>query len=243
VVTRQTDLVQARPNAVSIAPERTALIVIDMQNDFGSKGGMFDRAGIDISGIRSVIEPTRRAIGAAREAGIQIVYAKMGYRPDLSDIGGPEAPNRLLHVNRMAVGQTITAPDGRKGGILIRDTWGTDIVDELKPEAEDIVFYKTRYSGFYRTELDDILRKAGITHLIVAGCTTSICVESTIRDAFFRDYQCVLLTDCTAEPIGAHEARSNHDATLTVMELMFARLSTSHEFMTAVAPTAVRLAG
>lgn len=235
--------VEARPNAASIAPERTALIVVDMQNDFGSRGGMFDRAGIDISGIEAVIEPTRRAIDAARRAGIRIIYVKMGYKPDLSDIGSPDAPNRLLHVNRMAVGKTITAPDGRKGGILIRDTWGTDIVDALRPEAGDIVFYKTRYSGFYRTELDDILRKAGITHLIVTGCTTSVCVESTIRDAFFRDYQCVLLTDCTAEPIGARETRSNHDATLTVLELMFARLSTSDELIAALAPPAIRLAG
>ncbi len=240
---KRTMLLQAKPDAVTIAADRSAMIVVDMQNDFGSKGGMFDRAGIDISGIREAVAPTGRAIAAARRAGIPIVYLKMGYHPDLSDLGGPDAPNRVLHLNRMAVGQTITAPDGRRGGILVRGTWGTDIVDELAPETEDTVLYKTRYSGFYRTELDEILNQAGVTHLIVTGCTTSVCVESTIRDAFFRDYQCVLLADCTAEPIGASEPRSNYAATLLAMELMFARISTSDEFIAAVGAPEVRMAG
>ncbi|MER8886003.1 isochorismatase family cysteine hydrolase [Mesorhizobium sp. M0408] len=95
----------------------------------------------------------------------------------------------------------MTAPDGSEGRILIRDTWGTDIVNDLKPEAGDVVLYKTRFSGFYETELDSVLKTAGIKHLIMTGCTTSVCVESTIRDAFFRDYHCILLTDCTSEPI------------------------------------------
>lgn len=238
----RTMTLNARPGPVAIDPAQTAMIVVDMQNDFGSPGGMFDRAGIDISGIRKVVAPTMRALAAARKADMPIVYLKMGYHPDLSDLGTPDAPNRVLHINVMHVGETMTAPDGREGRILVRDTWGTDIVDELTPEPGDAVIYKTRYSGFYRTDLDELLRNAGITHLIVTGCTTSVCVESTIRDAFFRDYQCVLLTDCTAEPIGANEARSNHDASIGVIELMFGKVSTSAEFIKATETLAEKVA-
>jgi ureidoacrylate peracid hydrolase len=223
----------AKPEPIAIDPAKTAVIVVDMQNDFGSVGGMFDRAGIDISGIQRAVGPTARVLAAARRMGIKIVYLKMGYRPDLSDLGAPDAKNRMLHLQRLGVGETIEAPDGKEYRVLIRDTWGTDIVTELKPQAEDIVMYKHRFSGFYQTDLDLVLKKAGIKHLVVTGCTTSVCVESTIRDAFFRDYLCVLLTDCTNEPIAHDAPRSNHDATLLLMELMFGWVSTSEQFVSA----------
>jgi ureidoacrylate peracid hydrolase len=223
----------AKPEPIAIDPAKTAVIVVDMQNDFGSVGGMFDRAGIDISGIQRAVGPTARVLAAARRMGIKIVYLKMGYRPDLSDLGAPDAKNRMLHLQRLGVGETIEAPDGKEYRVLIRDTWGTDIVTELKPQAEDIVMYKHRFSGFYQTDLDLVLKKAGIKHLVVTGCTTSVCVESTIRDAFFRDYLCVLLTDCTNEPIAHDAPRSNHDATLLLMELMFGWVSTSEQLVSA----------
>src|ERR1700694_4049126 len=204
--------VDATPEPITLATHKTALIVIDMQNDSGSPGGMFDRAGIDISGVRQAIEPTKRAIAAARKQGIPIVYVKMGFRPDLSDAGAPGSPNRTKHV-RVHAGKTVQAPDGSESRILIRDTWNTDIVNELAPEAGDIVMYKHRFSAFYETELDDILKRLRAQYLIFTGCTTSVCVESSIRDAMFRNYSCVLLEDCTAEPIGQGLARSNHEAT------------------------------
>src|SRR4029453_7785417 len=108
-----------------------------MQNDFGAKGGMFDRAGIDISGIQKVVAPTARVIAAARTARIPIVYLKMGYRPDLSDLGAPDSVNRARHM-RLKVGEPVRAPDGRESRILIRDTWNTAILDELRPEANDL---------------------------------------------------------------------------------------------------------
>ncbi len=232
---KQIVTLDAKPEPIAIDPTKTAIIVVDMQNDFGSKGGMFDRAGIDISGIQRAVGPTARVLAAARRMGIKIVYLKMGYCSDLSDLGAPDAKNRVLHLQRLGVGQTIKAPNGKDYRILIRDTWGTDIVNELKPQAEDIVMYKHRFSGFYQTDLDLVLKKAGIKHLVVTGCTTSICVESTIRDAFFRDYLCVLLTDCTSEPIAHDAPRSNHDATLLLMELMFGWVLTSEQFLNATA--------
>src|SRR5438128_8400398 len=138
----------AKPEPIAVDPARTAVIVVDMENDFAAKGGMFDRAGADISGAQKAIAPTAKVLAAARQAGMKIIYLKMGYRPDLSDLGAPDSVNRTRHL-KFGVGQKIRAPDGRESRILIRDTWNTDIVTELKPQASDIVIYKTRFSGFY----------------------------------------------------------------------------------------------
>ncbi len=123
-------------------------------------------------------------------------------------------PNYARH-QLLGVGTVIQAPDGRESRVLVRDTWNTDILSELAPEPDDIVLYKHRFSGFFETELDTVLKRLGAKHLIVIGCTTSICVEATIRDAMLRDYSCVLLEDCTGEPIGHDLPRSNHDASLS----------------------------
>ncbi|SJM33906.1 cysteine hydrolase [Mesorhizobium delmotii] len=227
-------VIDAKPQPVSIDPAKTAVLVVDMQNDFGSKGGMFDRAGIDISGIQRAVGPTASVIAAARKLRLPIIYLKMGYHSDLSDLGTSDAPNRLRHLQIFGVGESMTAPDGSESRILIRDTWGTDIVSDLKPEAGDVVLYKTRFSGFYETELDAVLKTAGIKQLIVTGCTTSVCVESTIRDAFFRDYHCILLTDCTSEPIALDSPRSNHDASITLVQILFGWTSTSDHFLRAM---------
>src|SRR5207249_7865708 len=210
----------AKPEPIAINPVRSAVIVVDMENDFAAKGGMFDRAGIDISGAQKAIAPITKVLAAARQAGLKIIYLKMGYRPDLSDLGPNDSVNRIRHL-KFGVGQKIQAPDGCESRVLIRDTWDTDIVPELQPQPNDIVIYKTRFSGFYQTELDATLKKFGVKYLIVTGVTTSICVESTVRDAMFRDYLCVLLQDCMSEPIGHDLARTNHDASLLNAELLF----------------------
>jgi ureidoacrylate peracid hydrolase len=226
--------IMAKPDSIAINTSNTAVIVVDMENAFGAKGGMFDRAGINISMIQKVISPTAKVLAAARQAGIKIIYLKMAYRDDLSDLGSEESPNRMRHLHIMHVGDTIKAPDGSTSRILIRGSWSTDIVTELKPEAEDIIMYKTRFSGFYKTELDSTLKKLGKKNLIFVGCTTSVCVESTIRDAFFRDYSAVLLEDCTAEPIGYEFTRSNHEASLLTIQRLFGWVSSSDEFIKAM---------
>jgi ureidoacrylate peracid hydrolase len=216
---------------ISVDTATTVVIVCDMQNEFGAKGGMFDRAGIDISMIQQAVGPTAKVLASARRAGVRIVYLKMGFRPDLSDLGASGSVNRVRHLEGFKVGQTIRAPDGRQSRILIRDNWGTDIVPELTPEPDDVVVYKHRFSGFYETELDATLMRLGAKHLIFTGCTTSVCVESTIRDAMFRDYLPVLLADCTGEPIGHRFPRSNHEASLLSIETLLGWVSGSEEFM------------
>lgn len=226
--------IDAKPEPITIEAATTAVIVVDMLNDFGSKGGMFDLAGKDISGIQKAIAPTSRVLDAARAARIKIIYLRMAYQPDLSDLGAPDSVNRVRHL-KMNVGKTVRAPDGRESRILIRDTWNTEIVSELRPKTEDIVMYKTRFSGFYQTDLDATLKRLAIKHLIVTGCTTSICVESTVRDAMFRDYLPVLLADCMNEPIGQGLARSNHEASLLSTEVLLGWVSSSDQFIAALA--------
>ena len=119
------------------------------------------------------------------------------------------------------MGEPSTGPDGQPSRPFNKDTRNTQIVSELTPQSSDIVVTKHRFSGFSGTDLDVILRGLGIKYLVFTGCTTSVCVESTLRDAMFRDYCCLLLADCTAEPIGQELVRSNHEASLLVAELMF----------------------
>jgi ureidoacrylate peracid hydrolase len=216
---------------IGIDAASSVIIVCDMQNDFGAKEGMFDRAGLDITMIQRAVGPTAKVLASARRVGVKIVYLKMGFRADLSDLGAPDSVNRVRHLNGFKVGETMRAPDGRDSRILIRDHWGTDIVSELKPQADDVVLYKHRFSGFYQTTLDATLKRLGAKHLIFTGCTTSVCVESTIRDAMFRDYLPVLLADCAGEPIGSQFPRSNHDASLLTIETLLGWVSGSEEFV------------
>ena len=227
----QSRLNRARSQSKSPTP---LLLLLTCKMTSALKAACFDRAGIDISITRSAIEPTVRVLGSVRKAGIPVIYLKQGHRPDLSDLGAPDSPHRLKHA---AEGTTVTAPDGRESRILIRDTWNTDILDEVRPEAKDTVIYKTRYSGFYATDLDAVLRARDIKWLIVTGATTSVCVESTVRDAMFRDYRCILLADCTGEPIGHHFSRTNHEASLLTIQTLFGWISSSVEVIRALGQT------
>jgi len=183
----------AQPGPLQIDLSRTALIIVDMQNAFASPGGMFDLLGMDISGAPLVIKQLQRLSPPLRAAGVKIVYLTMGYQPDLSDSGGPESPN--WH-KESGVAEFRKRPEhGDK--FLIRGTWGERIVDELTPQPGDIVIPKTRFSGFWATKLDEVLKSHHIKFLLFAGIATNVCVESTLRDAFFRDYWPILLTDCT----------------------------------------------
>ena len=222
--------IDAKPEPISIDAAKTAVIVVDMQNDFASEGGMMQRAGIDISMIQAAVAPTAKVLAAARKEGIKVIYLKMAFKPDLSDAGSPDSVNRVRHLI-VNVGKTVRAPNRTESRILVRDTWNTDILAELTPKPEDTVLYKHRFSGFYQTELDSILKRLGVKYLIFTGCTTSVCVESTIRDAMFRDYLPVLLTDCTAEPIGYGLPRSNHEASLLLIERLFGWVSNSNDFI------------
>jgi ureidoacrylate peracid hydrolase len=218
--------IAARPEPIDVRADETAVVVVDMQNDFASAGGMFDRAGVDVGCIQAIVAPTATLLDAARGAGIHVLFLKMGFEPDLRSAGAPSAPIWIKHLPFEA-GAEVRAPDGSPSRILVRDTCNTDIVEELQPRDDDVIVYKHRYSGFYGTDLDAELRARDIDTLIVVGATTSVCVESTVRDAMFRDYRCLVVEDCVAEPMAADTPRSNHEASLHVLELLFAWITRS----------------
>ena len=185
---------QARPEALDIDLGSAAVVVVDMQNAFFAKGGLFDLAGIDISRAGQVIGVVGEVVERARMAGLRIVYLQMGYKADLSDSGGPDSPNwhKELALVLMKNGSLDRTP-------LTEGTWDFAIVDQLKPHPEDLVVVKSRYSGFSNTKLDSILRSESIRSLLFAGVATNVCVESTLRDAFFLDYWPVLIADATMQ--------------------------------------------
>jgi ureidoacrylate peracid hydrolase len=232
--------IDARPESLQVDPSHTAVIVVDMQNDFGAEGGMFHRAGIPIAGIQAAVAPTAQTVAVARGAGIQIIYLTMEFEADLSDAGDEDAPNFLIH-RRLGLGDPMQAPDGSEGRILIKHTWNTEILPALAPEDGDIVVSKHRFSGFFETELEAILKDRGITSLVFTGCTTSVCVDATLREAFFRDYRCLLLEDCTAEPIGSDMPTTNHAASVRVIETLFGWVSESASFQGALRDRRVAL--
>ena len=155
----------------------------------------------------------------------------------MSDAGAPGSPNWLKH-QPFRPGEHVVAPTGVASRVLVRDMWNTDLIDELCPMPDDVVLYKHRYSGFFETDLDAILRAAGVETLFFVGATTSVCVESTFRDAMFRGFHCLVVEDCVAEPIGADLSRGNHDASLLVLQILFGSVTDSRSVTAALAPSA-----
>jgi ureidoacrylate peracid hydrolase len=185
-------VVPARPEPVRLDIGRTALVVVDMQNGFCKTGGTFDVLGVlDENKARRVIETDGKVMAAARARGVKVVYLRMSYRPDLSNTGGPESPN---YWKELAVVKMRQDP-ATKGRFLTIGTWDWQIVDELAPQPGDIVVDKNRYSGFSNTELEAVLRTHSIKHLLFTGVATNVCVESTLRDAYFHEYFPVLVED------------------------------------------------
>jgi ureidoacrylate peracid hydrolase len=182
---------QAKPEPLNIDLERTAIVVVDMQNSFVSKGGMFDLAGFDITGSAPVIDVHRRLLAASRKAGVKVVYLAMSFKPDLSDAGDPSSP---AYHKELALRMMRSRPE-LGGKLLVDDTWDAAIIDELAPQPGDRVIRKTRYDGFTRTELDGYLRARNIRYLLFTGVATNVCVESTARHAFFNEFWPILIED------------------------------------------------
>ncbi|CAI1776998.1 Peroxyureidoacrylate/ureidoacrylate amidohydrolase RutB [Serratia quinivorans] len=183
----------ARPEAIAFAPQETALIVVDMQNAYASQGGYLDLAGFDISATAPVIANIKRAISAARAAGIRVIFFQNGWDNQYVEAGGQGSPN--WHKSNAL--KTMRKRPELMGKLLARGDWDYDLVDELQPQAGDIVLPKPRYSGFFNTQLDSLLCSYGIHHLVFTGIATNVCVESTLRDGFFLEYFGIVLADAT----------------------------------------------
>jgi ureidoacrylate peracid hydrolase len=193
-----------RPEPLEVTLERSAILVVDMQNAFAKRGGLLDLAGIDISGAAAVVRTIGTVLAAARARGVQIVYLQTGYKPDLSNGGGDASPNPRKETALCL----MRARPELAGKLLVEGTWDFQIVEELAPAARDLVVLKTRYSGFAGTTLDAALRVRDIRYLFFVGIATNVCVESTLRDAYFHEYWPILVADGTmqAGPPAAQQA-------------------------------------
>ncbi|MGN7455334.1 cysteine hydrolase family protein [Paenibacillus pasadenensis] len=185
------ELAGALPYPFRFEPERTALLVIDMQNDFCAPGGFGERLGNDIAPARAIIPAIARLLAAARGTGMPVVHTREGHLPDLSDC----PPSKLQRSRRQGAGIGDEGPMGR---ILIRGELGHGIVPELAPLPVEIVIDKPGKGAFYATSLEAELRRLGVRSLIVCGVTTHVCVHTTVREANDRGYECVVVADASA---------------------------------------------
>jgi nicotinamidase-related amidase len=200
-----------------VDPAHVALVVVDMQCDFCIPGGAFDRLGVDISMYPEMIPRLARLIEGARAAGVRVVYVQMTTLPGRAI----ESPAQIRFNLRLHLASN--------GGEPLRYTedgsTGQQVIDELAPGPNDLMVKKYRSSGFWGTNLDMLLRSNGILSVIVTGCTTEGCVESTARDALFNDYYVVVPEDCVAS-----DDRAQHDASMLLMRHRF-DIATSDEIL------------
>lgn len=182
---------EAQPYSFQLELDKTALLVIDMQNDFCASGGFGEKLGNDIASTKRIIPVVKRVMEAARTHGIKLIHTREGHLPDLSDC----PPTKLTRSRKQGAGIGDIGPMGR---ILIRGEFGHEIVTELTPFPDEIVIDKPGKGAFYQTELHDILQKQGIESLILTGVTTHVCVHTTLREANDRGYECLVIEDATA---------------------------------------------
>jgi ureidoacrylate peracid hydrolase len=183
----------ARPEPIRVSADETAIIVIDMQNAYASKGGYVDLAGFDISGAAGTIGQIGKVLETARAAGVLVVYLQNGWDPAYVEAGGPGSPN--WHKSNAL--KTMRDRPELEGKLLAKGGWDYALVDALAPKEGDIVLPKTRYSAFFNSALDSTLRARGIRNIVFVGIATNVCVESTLRDGFHLEYFGVMLEDAT----------------------------------------------
>jgi nicotinamidase-related amidase len=185
---RETMDIEAEPYEFALMPMHCALLIIDMQRDFLEPGGFGEMLGNDVSQLRCAIEPNRRLLAAWRAAGLPVFHTREGHKADLSDL--PPAKKRRGR------GAATIGDAGPMGRILIRGEPGHDIIAELYPEPGEPVIDKPGKGAFYATDLQAILQRLGVKQLVVTGVTTEVCVNTTVREANDRGYECLVLEDC-----------------------------------------------
>jgi biuret amidohydrolase len=182
--------IAAEPYDFDLQPTRCALVIIDMQRDFLEPGGFGAMLGNDVTMLRRAIEPTGQVLAAARSAGVLVIHTREGHRPDLADLPAAKWQRGRL--------DTRIGDRGPMGRILVRGEPGHNIIPELAPAPGEPVVDKPGKGAFYATDLEAMLRNRGIGQLVVCGVTTEVCVNTTVREANDRGFDCLVLEDCVA---------------------------------------------
>jgi nicotinamidase-related amidase len=208
----------------SVDVARVALLCIDWQTDFCGPGGYVDAMGYDIGLTRSGLPATARLLAHARALGMPVIHTREGHPPDLSDLPA----NKRWRSARIGAEIGSAGPRGR---ILVHGEPGWQIVPEVAPIAGEVVVDKPGKGAFYATNLDLVLRTRHITHLILTGITTDVCVHTTMREANDRGYECLILSDCTGATDPANHAAALH--MVTMQGGVFGCVSTSDEVIAA----------
>ena len=220
--------VSAQPRSVRFDLARTALLVIDMQNDFCHADGWLASIGVDITPARAPIEPLAQCLPVLRAAGVPVLWVNWGNRPDLLNI----SPALLGVYDPHGEGVGLGAPLPANGApVLQKDSWAAATVDELVAAPTDVHIDKFRMSGFWDTPLDSILRNLGVTTLLFAGVNLDQCVMCTLQDANFLGYDCILLDDCSATTSPAFCV----EATLYNIKQCFGMVAQSRDIMRQIA--------
>jgi ureidoacrylate peracid hydrolase len=201
--------VEAEPQPLEVDLKRTGLVIIDMQNGAASKGGMFDLQGVDLSEVTAVTENIKRLSTALRRRGGKVVYVVHLISPDLHESGGPLTPGYY----RSPSARLYREKPEWRDKLLIRGAWGGKVIDELTPLPGDPIVEKTRYSAFFETNMDTVLRTYDLKYLLFTGTETSMCVDSSLRDAAYRGYFCVLVSDAAVSSHVPHR----REATLSLV--------------------------
>jgi biuret amidohydrolase len=189
-----------RGDRLSFTKETTALLIIDMQRDFLDPEGYIARTGVDVRGLRAIIPNVRRLLDAARDKSIRVIHTREGHRPDLSDLP-------ITKARRAAGAGAAIGSMGPLGRLLVRGEPGHAIIPELEPLTTEPVIDKPGFGAFHATDLEHLLRVAGVRTLVISGVTTDICVHSTLREAVDRGFECITAGDaCAAGDPAIHDA-------------------------------------
>ncbi|MBE9065271.1 isochorismatase family protein [Leptolyngbya cf. ectocarpi LEGE 11479] len=211
--------VPAQPYPLTLDLAHTALLVIDMQNDFCTPGGWADCKGFDVSQTQKPIKPLQTLLQLLRQTSVTIVHTREGHRPDLSDC----PPHKLARSKRQ---NAEIGSEGALGQLLTRGSKSHDFVDELQPVSGEIVLDKPGKGAFVATDLDLILRQREIRKLLLTGVTTECCVHTTLRTANDLGYECLLLEDCCASLVPEF-----HRTSVEMVQMIFGWVTTSKQLL------------
>lgn len=217
--------IETEPEPLDVDLGRSALVVVDMQNAFVARGGMFDLRGLDITPIQKVIDPISKICHKVRNKMAKVIYVVHTLSPDLREVG-PDSSFWYKSV------KFYREEPRWRDKFIVRGTWGAEIVDALKPGEGDLVVEKPRFSAFFGTHLDTILKTHHLKHLFFTGCATNICIEASIRDAANLGYFPILISDASAN----NGPPFMQDATVFNVKLCFGWVTNTENLLKALPP-------